>query len=192
MKTAKIPTLPDLKCRNLPIGQLKPAPYNPRKILKPTDKAYQRLEASLREFGLVEPLIWNERTGHIVGGHARLMILREMGIRQVPVSVVNLSAVREKALNVVLNNQEAQSRFDPRRLGELLTELEGLEELPVTGFNAKILPILRMEPRPPEPLSKTSRVTITLEMTETVYGRAIEKITALAAELDAVSHISKW
>src|SRR5262245_19185772 len=64
--------------RLLPIERLVPAPYNPRRVLKPTDKAYRKLAASLREFGLVEPLVWNEPTGHVVGGHARLAILKEM------------------------------------------------------------------------------------------------------------------
>src|SRR5262249_46401676 len=112
------PTTPGFEVRVLPIDRLIPAPYNPRKALKPGDKAYHKLERSLRQFGLVEPLVWNERTGHVVGGHARLAILRAMGVTEVPVSVVNLSDAREKALNVVLNNQEAQGRYDPSRLAD--------------------------------------------------------------------------
>src|SRR5919199_1967590 len=107
---------PSLEIRVLPLRDLVPAPYNPRKVLQPTDPAYRKLRASLREFGLVEPLVWNERTGHVVGGHARLAILKATGVTEVPVSVVNLDDAREKALNVVLNNQEAQSRYDPDRL----------------------------------------------------------------------------
>src|SRR5262245_44505305 len=115
-----------LEVRLLPIERLVPAPYNPRRVLRPTDKAYRKLEASIREFGLVEPLIWNERTGHVVGGRARLAILKSIGITEVPVSVVHLSAAREKALNIVLNNQEAQSRYDPGRLAQILDELADL------------------------------------------------------------------
>src|SRR5206468_6478215 len=110
-----------VEVRLLPLDALKPAPYNPRQCLKPTDPAYQKLAASLREVGLVEPLIWNEATGHVVGGHARLEILRALGVTEVPVSVVRLTAAREKALNVVLNNREAQARFDTERLATLLT-----------------------------------------------------------------------
>lgn len=90
-----------LDVRTLPLVDLKPAPYNPRQSLKATDRRYRKLAASLREFGLVEPLIWNELTGHVVGGHARLAILTEMGVTDVPVSVVRLTPEREKALNVV-------------------------------------------------------------------------------------------
>src|SRR5262245_36096757 len=88
-----------LEIRIMPLKQLRPAPYNPRLRLQPGDPAYRKLEMSLREFGLVEPLIWNETTGHVVGGHARLGILRRLGVKEVPVSVVRLTPEREKALN---------------------------------------------------------------------------------------------
>src|SRR2546430_14208456 len=120
-------TMPaELEIRILPLADLTPAPYNPRRALKPNDPAYRKLAASLREFGLVEPLVWNELTGRVVGGHTRLMILRELGVAEVPVSVVRLTAEREKALNVVLNNLEAQGRFDPAKLADLLDELADL------------------------------------------------------------------
>ena len=125
-----------LELRTLPLADLKPAPYNPRLVLKPTDRRYKKLAASLREFGLVEPLVWNEVSGHVVGGHARLAILRAMGVTEVPVSVVRLTPEREKALNVVLNNLEAQGRYDPDKLADLLEELEELPELELTGFDA--------------------------------------------------------
>src|SRR5262245_27191715 len=132
--------------RTLPIADLKPAPYNPRRVLSSRSPAYRKLKASLAEFGLVEPLVWNELTGHVVGGHARLRILAELGVTEVPVSVVRLTEAREKALNVVLNNQEAQSRYDPCRLADLLAELEELPELELTGFDRDTLDTLRLEP----------------------------------------------
>ncbi len=88
--------------RVVPLAQLQPAAYNPRKPLSPTSPAYRKLKASLTGFGLVEPLVWNEATGRVVGGHARLRILKELGYTEVPVSVVRLDEARERALNVVL------------------------------------------------------------------------------------------
>ena len=84
-----------LEIRVLPVASLIPAPYNPRRDLSPNSPAYRKLAASLREFGLVEPLVWNEVTGHVVGGHMRLRILKEMGVAEVPVSVVRLSPERD-------------------------------------------------------------------------------------------------
>src|SRR5262245_46912124 len=93
-----------------------PCPYNPRIDLRPDDPRYRKLLRSVRTFGLVEPLIWNRRTGFVVGGHQRLKVLRDLGVTEAPVSVVDLPPDREKALNVILNNREAQSDFDVTKL----------------------------------------------------------------------------
>ena len=188
-----VPTLPMFAIRVLPIAQLIPAPYNPRRVLKPTDKEYGKLEQSLREFGLVEPLIWNERTGHVVGGHARLVILKKMGVTEVPVSVVHLTDAREKALNVVLNNQEAQSRYDPSRLADLLDELIELPELPLTGFDPGHLPPLRLEPLPELPPLEVvgDRVTVTLEMATETFDRLAPNLDQLVSQFDLTSHIRR-
>ena len=181
-----------LELRWLPIEQLQPAPYNPRTRLKPGAAAYRKLAASLREFGLVEPLVWNEATGHVVGGHARLSILREQGVSQVPVSVVRLSPEREKALNVVLNNREAQGRFDPVLLAELLNELEELPEFELTGFELADLAALQFEPVAElEEEKPGEEVEITLVMDEITLGRLTPRLDALIAEFDLVSHVRR-
>lgn len=179
-----------LEVRILPLSELKPAPYNPRRILSPGSPAYRKLRASLVEFGLVEPLIWNQTTGHVVGGHARLRILKELGYTEVPVSVVRLSEAREKALNVVLNNQEAQGRFDPGRLAELLGELEHLPELELTGFDTRTLAALRLEPvAPPAAPPEPDGVEVTLEMDATTYAALAPELDALVRRFDLVVHV---
>src|SRR5262249_45300757 len=158
--------------RILPVAALVPAPYNPRRVLKPGDPRYQKLAASLREFGLVEPLIWNEVTGHVVGGHARLRILKELGTVEVPVSVVRLSPEREKALNVVLNNQEAQGRFHPGKLADLLDDLGDLPEFELTGFDADDLADLRLEPALEQlPEEEPTGIVVTLATDAATYER---------------------
>jgi ParB-like chromosome segregation protein Spo0J len=182
-----------LEVRTLPFRKLKPAPYNPRQVLKPGDPAYQRLEASLREFGLVEPLIWNELTGHVVGGHARLRILKALGIKQVAVSVVRLDAAREKALNIVLNNQEAQARYDTDKLADLLEELQELPEFDLTGFEHSVLRTLRMEPGELANLKEdpTGRVTVSLEMDAGTYENVAPRLDAIIGEFDLTSHVQR-
>ena len=49
------------------------------------------------------PLIWNEATGRLVGGHQRLTVLKDMGMDTVEVSVVRPDEAHEKALNIALN-----------------------------------------------------------------------------------------
>ena len=179
--------------RTLPIDQLTPAPYNPRKLLAPKSPAYRKLKASLAEFGLVEPLIWNETTGHVVGGHARLRILRELGYTEVPVSVVRLDDAREKALNVVLNNAEAQGRYDPAKLAVLLEELDSLPELALTGFDEKTLATLRMEPAADglEPAAEPDRVEITLVTNAATYAKLASSLDGLVGEFDLVAHVRR-
>jgi hypothetical protein len=104
----------------MPIDQLKPAPYNPRSI---NVDALRGLGRSIDEFGLVEPIVWNRRTGHVVGGHQRLEALIERGVTETPVVVVDIDETREKALNVSLNNPNIQGVFTPD-LGGILALLE--------------------------------------------------------------------
>lgn len=120
-----------LNIQKIPLERLIPAEYNPRKDLRPEDPEYQKLKKSLEEFGYVDPIIWNEQTGNVVGGHQRLKILAEMGAKDADVSVVNLSPEKEKALNIALNKIEGE--WDDERLAEVLLEIEdAMREF--TGF----------------------------------------------------------
>ena len=92
-----------MEIRRIPVKQLNPAAYNPRKDLRPEDVIYQRLERSINKFGCVEHIIWNERNGNVVGGHQRLKILLAADETELDVSVVDLSPEDEKALNIALN-----------------------------------------------------------------------------------------
>ena len=67
-----------MNMRKIPIDQINPAAYNPRKDLQPGDPEYEKLKRSMQEFGYVEPIVWNKRTGNIVGGDQRYKILLEM------------------------------------------------------------------------------------------------------------------
>ena len=188
-----MPPTAALEVRVLPIGDLRPAAYNPRKPLKPTDPAYRKLKAGLEEFGLVEPLVGNETTGRVVGGHARLRILTELGVAAVSVSVVRLSEVREKALNVLLNNQEAQGRYDPAKLADLLAELDGLPEFALTGFDAGTLADLRYVPADELPADgrDPDRVEVTLVTTAGTFAELEGKLDALVREFDLEAHVKR-
>jgi ParB-like chromosome segregation protein Spo0J len=117
----------------IPIDQLLPADYNPRKDLQPGDPEYDRLKKVIEEFGLVDPLVWNARSGRLVGGHQRLKILADRGVKEVDVSVVDLDDVKEKALNLALNKTGGD--WDDEKLAELLEEMNCLEDLEITGFD---------------------------------------------------------
>ncbi|MCA9293202.1 MAG: DNA modification methylase [Phycisphaerales bacterium] len=123
-----------MKLRTIAIKDINPAPYNPRVDLQPGDPRFEKLVKSVDEFGLVEPLVWNERTKNLVGGHQRLKVLQAQGAVTAPVVVVNLSPEREKALNLALN--KIAGDWDELKLAELLNELvdEPDLDLDLTGF----------------------------------------------------------
>ena len=120
------------------VTDLIPADYNPRKDLKPGDKEYEKLKRSIGEFGYVDPLIWNKRTSRLVGGHQRLKVLKDMGIDEVDVVVVDMDEGKEKALNVALN--KISGDWDKDKLMLLITDLQGEDfDVSLTGFDSEEL-----------------------------------------------------
>ena len=102
------------------VSDLKPAPYNPRRI---DHASMAALEKSLLKFGVVEPIVWNKRTGHVVGGHQRVKALNSAKVKETSVVVVDLSLEDEKALNVALNSPSLAGLFT-EDLDSILDEIE--------------------------------------------------------------------
>lgn len=137
-----------MRIERVPIEQLKPAPYNPRKELQPGSRGWKKLERSLREFDLVQPIVWNERTGHIVGGHQRVAVLRHQGRTELDVAVVSMDPAREQALNVALNNPQVGGDWDLDKLRDLVSGLATLPTFDVSllGFDERELRELSLGP----------------------------------------------
>lgn len=104
---------------------LAPAPYNPRAI---SAEAMDGLRTSIARFGLVQEIVVNRRTMRIVGGHQRVEVLRQQGVKDVPVVLVDLDENNEKALNVALNSPHISGEFVPERLAPILLEIERIDE----------------------------------------------------------------
>lgn len=124
-----------LNVQKIAIHRLNPASYNPRKDLRPDDIEYQHLQSCMNEFGNVQLLVWNKRTGNLVSGHQRLKILLAQGVKEVMVSVVDLPLEKEKALNIALN--KISGSWDEERLAHILEEFLQLPDfdIGVTGFD---------------------------------------------------------
>ena len=116
----------------LPVSVLKPAEYNPRKKLKPGDKEYKKIKASIEEFGFADPLVVNADMT-IIGGHQRLTVAIDLGYTEVPCAVVDVDKTREKALNIALNKITGQ--WDDEMLAALLKDLDVVQfNTDLTGF----------------------------------------------------------
>jgi hypothetical protein len=112
--------------------------YNPRRKLTPNDAEYQKIKRSIETFGYVDPIIFNRRTGHIVGGNQRWQVLKDLGHKEVDAVEVDLDAGGEKALNVALN--KISGEWDMELLQEVLQDLsnEGVD-ITLTGFDSSML-----------------------------------------------------
>jgi ParB-like chromosome segregation protein Spo0J len=180
-----------MNIQRLPITKLTPAPYNPRRALKPGDPRFEKLARSLSEFDLVQPLVWNSRTGHLVGGHQRLEVLKHRGWSEVDCVVVDLPLEREKALNVTLNNAEVGGEFETDRLAELIAELLDVPDFDatLTGFDEKQLSDLLMSPVDDELDEENERadvITATLEVPHDLWAAAQVRLNQLLSEAPGI------
>lgn len=110
-----MPAVPNLKkiiWRNelRQISDLAPASYNPRKL---SESQAKQLTDSILRFDLADPVIINSNNT-IIGGHQRLKILREMGVKEVAVRIPDreLTEAEERELNLRLNKNLGDWDFD--------------------------------------------------------------------------------
>lgn len=103
------------------LDELHAAEYNPRQI---TNEALEGLMEVLKKYGMVEPIVFNERTKRIIGGHQRVKVLRLMGEKTTQVSILDLSEEDEIELNICLNNENIAGIWDYFKLDPILDKME--------------------------------------------------------------------
>ena len=123
------------------LSELNRAVYNPRVDLQPGDEEYESIRYSLERYGLVQPIVWNERTGNVVSGHQRLTVLQNQGVEEIEVSVVSLDDTAEKQLNIALTKTEGS--WDNDKLTALLVDLG--DDAINTGFTQEEIEVLQNE-----------------------------------------------
>ena len=126
-----------MKMERRRLDTLNRAKWNPREI---TAEAREALAASIERFGLVEPIIVNEQSGNVVGGHQRLSVLMAKGVEEEDVVIVSLSSEDEKALNITLNNPGAQGTFVAEKVTAILAELK--EKTPAAAASLRLTDLL--------------------------------------------------
>jgi DNA modification methylase len=123
-----------LAIKEVPIASLHPDPANPRHI---SIEELEALTRSIKEFGLVDPILARRETRVVIGGHQRLLAARKLGLETVPVIFLDLSEEKAHLLNIALN--KIGGEFDAELLGQLLASLGDTSELDLTlsGFDGK-------------------------------------------------------
>jgi ParB-like chromosome segregation protein Spo0J len=160
-----------LKVVYVPVGELKPAKYNPRKW---DETAVNQLHTSIQDFGLVDPIIANStpnRKGVVIGGHFRLAVAKDMGFREVPVVFLDIpDEAKERELNLRLNKNLGEwdwsllANFNEAELlgigfsDEELAMGFGLSDAELENIDAERLQALQVDP--PEAIRLKERAVI--------------------------------
>ncbi|NMC36276.1 DNA modification methylase [Candidatus Beckwithbacteria bacterium] len=126
----------------IPINDLIPADYNPRKH---DETATKQLKQSIKKFGLVDPIIANSnpsRKNIIIGGHFRWAVAKQLGYKTIPVVYINISDLeKEKELNLRLNKNTGEfdwdllAKFDESLLSDIgfsSDELDSIFDIDIT------------------------------------------------------------
>jgi len=107
----------NLKIQYLSTDRFKSPKWNPRFWSK---SAKEQLKESIRRFGLVDPIVVNSapnRKDIIIGGNFRWAMVKELGIKTIPVVYICISDIKkEKELNIRLNKNTGE--FDYSMLAE--------------------------------------------------------------------------
>ena len=121
------------------LTELSPAAYNPRHKQGPGDVEFEKLKASVQAFGNVEPIVWNKKTGNIVGGHLLYEVLRHEGAEDTDVVTVDLPIEEERLMNIALNR--IKGGWDYNKLSAVLSEFDPIEAR-LSGFGAQEIMLL--------------------------------------------------
>ena len=126
----------NLEIVQVKITDLKPAQYNPRKW---SESATKQLTESISKFGLVDAVLVNsakDRHNIVIGGHFRLKVAKDLGIKEVPVVYIDIpDEAKEKELNIRLNKNlgdwdyELLAEFDESLLADIGFVSEELDEI---------------------------------------------------------------
>ena len=146
------------------ISNIKPYENNPRKL---SEQAIEKVAMSLKEYGFRQPIVV-DKDMVIVAGHTRFRASKKLGLKQVPISVIdNLSEEQINAYRIADNRTAEESEWDNELLKMEIKELEAKDfKLDLLGFNDEQLNNILFEEKqgltdedevpetPEEPISK--------------------------------------
>ena len=152
------------------ISNIKPYENNPRKL---SEQAIEKVAMSLKEYGFRQPIVV-DKDMVIVAGHTRFRASKKLGLKQVPISVIdNLSEEQINAYRIADNRTAEESEWDNELLKMEIKELEAKDfKLDLLGFNDEQLNNILFEEKqgltdedevpetPEEPISKIGDIWI--------------------------------
>ena len=104
-----------------PVDRLIPFARNPRTH---SDAQVAQIAASIAEFGFNNPILVDTKAG-IIAGHGRLRAARKLGMKEVPVIVLDHLTDAQKRAYIITDNQLAlNAGWDEQMLGVELAALQ--------------------------------------------------------------------
>lgn len=110
-------------------SQIHFADYNPREI---NEEERRNIKRGIKKFGLLGGLVVNKQTGFtIVQGHQRISVMDELekfnpatkeNDYVVRAEVIDVDLKTEKVINILLNNPNAQGKWNREKLGQLIKD----------------------------------------------------------------------
>ena len=118
------------RVQRVPLGRVRPCPFQPRKEFAP--EALRELADSIKEQGIVQPLIVRDRGDHleIIAGERRWRAAQLLGLAEVPVIVREADdrAVLELALIENLQRENLNALEEAQGYSQLIAQFELTQE----------------------------------------------------------------
>jgi len=123
-----------MNIKRVPIEQVQVWEENPRNI---RTKDFNRLKKQIKELGIYKPMIACPENGGytILGGNMRLRALKELGIKEVDISIVNPKTQAEK-IKYALSDNDRAGEYEEERLAELV--YPHIEEIELEDFKVDL------------------------------------------------------
>jgi len=136
-----------------------------------SDEQVDKIAASIREFGFLNPIITDGENG-IVAGHGRIMAAKKLGMDKVPtVEATHLTDAQKRAYILADNRLALDAGWDDELLRVEFTELQDAGfDLNLTGFSDDEIAALEPDPEPEEGLTDEDAVPEEPETPVTVEG----------------------
>ena len=123
----------EIEIKHWPIARLSPSPTNPRTH---SPEQVAQIAGSIQQFGFVNPILVGA-DGKIIAGEGRYRAALTLGMRKVPVIVLeHLSEVQRRALAIADNQLALNAGWDEQMLREQLAALQDENfDLDLLGFD---------------------------------------------------------
>lgn len=121
-----------MKYEQVEINKLIPYKNNARTH---SDEQIKQIQASIREFGFINPVLIDKDLG-IIAGHGRVTAAKNEGMEKVPcIFIEHLTEAQQKAYIIADNKLAENAGWNTEKLKIELTELQDLDfNLELTGF----------------------------------------------------------